>query len=113
MTMERGDEQSYIIECLGPVDPELGTVGGLKITFDDAGEVTVQRPGCGWWWGPVERDAELPSGCPECGSLAAVRRLLSARDAAKAMGVAKGVPPSIAMGMMDVGPELPEEEDPV
>jgi hypothetical protein len=45
--------------------------------------------------------------------LAAVRRLLSARDAAKAMGVAKGVPPSIAMGMMDVGPELPEEEDPV
>ena len=111
--MERGDEQSYIIECLGPVDPELGTVGGPKITFDDAGEVTVQRPGCGWWWGPVELDAELPSGCPVCGSSAAVRMLLSARDAAKAMGVAKGVPPSIAMGMMDVGPELPEEDDPV
>jgi hypothetical protein len=111
MEMERGTDEAGIWECLGPVDPDLGCRGVPKITFHDDGAITVERPGCGWWEPQVDEDYGEHR-CPNCGEPMAVRWPLSARDAVRALAVARGVPPSIAMSMMDVGPELPDEEDP-
>lgn len=103
---ERGTEEEYFWVCLGPIDPVLGIRG---VRTDDKGAVTPVPFGCGWAEPAFEEEWNQEGECPNCGEMAMVRTSLSPRDEARALAVAAGVPPAIAMAMVNVGPELPEE----